>query len=142
MPFTGPVEDRLAIRELLDTYSHAVCTRDADLWGSLWAEDSVWLMPDYPEFAETHGRTAIVEMWKGAMAHYPGILFVTTPGAIEVNGDTAKVVAYTSEVYDQDGDTKRDRGVYHDECIKRDGQWRFKSRQFRNVHRQSGAKGL
>ena len=136
MPFIGPIEDRLAIRELLDAYSDAVCQFDAEAWGALWAEDSVWLLPDYPEFGETRGKAAIVNMWVNAMNAYPGVIFVTTPGSIVVKGDRAEVRAYTSEVYDQDGATKRDRGFYEDICVKVNGQWLFQSRTFRNIHRQ------
>jgi SnoaL-like protein len=42
MTFAGPFEDRLAIRELLDAYSDAVCSFDADAWGATWAEGGVW----------------------------------------------------------------------------------------------------
>ena len=49
--------------------------------------------------------------------------------------------SYTSEIYDQDGTTVRDRGVYEDKCVKIGGQWFFQSRSFRNTHRQSAAKG-
>ncbi len=136
MPFTGPPEDRLAIRELLDAYSDAVCEVDAVAWGALWAEDAEWSLPDYPELGTTKGRTAIVAMWIEAMKGYPGIIFVTTPGSIEVDGDRAIVRCYTSEVFDQDGSTKRDRGRYEDVCIKVDGKWLFKSRSFRNIHKQ------
>lgn len=136
MPFTGPAEDRLAIRDLLDAYSDAVCRVDAEAWGALWAEDGEWALPDYPEIGTTHGRVTIVAMWVAAMANYPGILFVTTPGSIEVDGDRAMVRAYTSEVFDQDGITKRDRGEYHDICVKIDGRWLFQRRSFRNLHRQ------
>ncbi|SFS09522.1 nuclear transport factor 2 family protein [Sphingomonas jatrophae] len=136
MPFTGPVEDRLAIRELIDAYADAVVRNDADAWGATWAEDASWALPDYPEWGEKQGRDAIVATWKDAMSHYPGIVFVANPGSIEVDGDTARVRSYTSEVYDQGGATKRDRGVYEDVCIKIDGRWLFKSRSFRNIHRQ------
>jgi uncharacterized protein (TIGR02246 family) len=135
MAFTGPIEDRLAIRELIDSYADAVIRNDADDWGALWAEDSVWSMPDYPEFPETRGRDAIVTMWVGAMAHYPGIIFTAGPGSIVVEGDRATVRCYTSEVYDQEGVTKRDRGAYEDICVKQDGKWLFQSRTFRNIHR-------
>jgi uncharacterized protein (TIGR02246 family) len=136
MAFEGPIEDRLAIRELLDSYADAVCRVDAEDWGATWAEDSVWALPDYPELGEIRGKAAIVEMWKGAMTQYPGIVFTASVGSIEVKGDTAIVRSYTSEVYDQDGATKRDRGRYEDVCVKQDGKWLFKSRSFRNVHRQ------
>ena len=136
MPFTGPAEDRLAIRELLDAYADAVTQCDAAAWGATWAEDGEWSLPDYPEIGTTHGRAAIVAMWVEAMKAYPGIMFEAWPGSIEVDGDHATMRSYTSEVYDQDGVTKRDRGVYEDVCVKVGGRWLFMSRSFRNIHRQ------
>lgn len=141
MPFTGPAEDRLAIRELLDAYADAVTQCDAAAWGATWAEDAQWSLPDYPEIGTTHGRTAIVAMWIEAMKAYPGIMFEAWPGAIEVDGDSAVVRSYTSEVYDQGALTQRDRGAYEDTCVKRDGRWLFKSRSFRNIHRQTAPTG-
>ena len=135
MPFTGPIEDRLAIRELLDAYSDAVCQNDAAAWGALWAEDAEWSLPQYPEIGTTHGRAAIVAMWVEAMKGYPGVIFVTTPGSIEVDGAQAVVRCYTSEVFDQAGATHRDRGHYDDLCVKVDGRWLFQRRSFRNIHR-------
>ncbi|MEX6723563.1 nuclear transport factor 2 family protein [Parapedomonas caeni] len=135
MSYSGPIEDRLAIRELLETYADAVCRVDAEAWGACWAEDSVWSMPDYPQFGEVKGKAAIVAMWIEAMKHYPGIIFVATPGEIIVEGDRATARSYTSEVYDQEGVTKRDRGVYNDELVKQDGRWLFSRRVFKNIHR-------
>jgi ketosteroid isomerase-like protein len=136
MPFTGPFEDRLAIREALDAYADAVNLVDAEAWGALWAEDSTWSMPDYPEFGTVHGRARIVETWVAAMKHFPGVIFVSTPGSIVVEGDRAVVRAYTSEVYDDaSGTTKRDRGRYDDVMVKVGGRWLFESRSFRNIHR-------
>ena len=136
MVFTGPAEDTLAIRELLETYADAVTRCDAAAWGATWAEDAEWSLPDYPEIGTTSGRAAIVAMWVEAMKHYPGIIFQAWPGSIEIDGDRATVVSYTSEVYDQNGVTKRDRGVYHDMCVKENGQWLFQHRTFKNIHRQ------
>lgn len=136
MPFTGPAEDRLAIRELLETYADAVTRHDPDAWGATWAEDAEWSLPDYPELGTTRGRSAIVTMWIAAMKNYPGIMFEAWPGSIEIDGERAVMRSYTSEVYDQEGATKRDRGVYEDVCVKIDGRWLFKSRSFRNIHRQ------
>jgi uncharacterized protein (TIGR02246 family) len=135
MPFTGPAEDRLAIRELIDAYADAVNMNDAALWGALWAEDAVWSLPDYPEIGEIHGRDAIVTAWVAAMAHYPGVIFIAAAGAIEVDGDAATSRSWTSEVYDQAGVAKRDRGRYDDRLIKQQGRWLFQSRLFRNIHR-------
>ncbi len=136
MAFIGPIEDRLAIRELMDTYSDAVNRIDAEDWAATWAEDAVWSLPDYPEIGEIQGRAAIKTAWVEAMKGYPGIVFVTTPGAITIDGSRATGRSYTSEVYDHDGNTKRDRGRYEDAFVKIDGQWLVSRRSFRNTHRQ------
>jgi ketosteroid isomerase-like protein len=136
MAFEGPVEDRLAIRELLEAYADAVCVVDPVAWGNTWAEDAVWELPDYPQIGKIEGRANIVAAWKAAMAQYPGVIFVATPGRIEVQGEHAAVRSYTSEVYDQNGVTKRDRGRYDDVVVKRGGKWLFKSRVFTNIHRE------
>lgn len=137
MPFIGPAEDRLAIRELLETYADAVTRHDADAW----AEDAEWSLPDFPEIGTTTGRAAIKAMWIEAMKGFAGIMFEAWPGSIEVAGNHATMRSYTAEVYDRDGVTIRDRGVYEDECVKIDGRWLFKTRSFRNIHRQHGPKG-
>lgn len=135
MPFVGPIEDRLAIRELIEAYADAVCRNDADDWAATWADDGVWSLPDYPEIGEVRGKEAIVTMWKAAMMQYPGVVFAAAPGSILVEGERAVVRSWTSEVYDKDGVTKRDRGRYDDVCVKRGGQWLFQSRSFKNIHR-------
>lgn len=142
MPFTGPAEDRLALRELLEAYADAVTRCDPEAWGATWAVDGEWSLPDYPDIGTTRGRDAIVAMWVGAMKHYPGIMFEAWPGSIEVTGDTAVLRSYTAEVYDWPDGVHRDRGRYDDVCVKIDGQWFFQRRTFRNIHRQIGEKGL
>ena len=136
MAFTGAAEDRLAIRELLDAYADAVTRCDADDWAACWADESEWALPDYPEIGTVRGKVAILAMWVEAMKHYPGLMFEAWPGSIAVNGNATGVGSYTSEVDDQNGVTTRDRGVYDDVCVKIDGGWVFKSRIFRNIHRQ------
>lgn len=135
MPFKGPLEDRIAIRELLETYADAVCRVDAEAWGSTWAEDGLWEMPDYPGMGAITGRANIVAFWKKAMQGFPGLVFTATPGSIVVNGDEARVVSYTTEVYDQHGVTQRALGRYEDILVKRSGLWFFKERRFRYIHR-------
>ena len=138
MAFEGPVEDRLAIRELLEAYADAVCQVDAEAWAATWAEDSTWEMPDYPEFGSISGRDKIVATWKAAMAQYPGVLFVATPGSIVIDGNRATVRSYTSEVFDDKttGKTTRDRGRYDDVVVKQGGRWLFKRRRFKKLHRE------
>lgn len=139
MPFTGPLEDRLAIRELMDTHAHGVMTRDAALWGSIWAADASWSLLDYPDLGAFEGKEAIVAAWTDSMKSYglenctkPMIYFMQ-PGSIEVDGDRATAVAYTIEIYDQPGSGRRIHGTgrYDDELERRNGKWLFTKRSYR-----------
>jgi len=47
MSFSGPAEDRLAIRELIEAYADAVTRNDATAWIATWAEDSIWSLPEF-----------------------------------------------------------------------------------------------
>jgi SnoaL-like domain len=141
MPFTGPLEDRIAIRELMDTHAHGVMTRDATLWGSIWAEDAYWELPDYPDLGGFDGKAAIVAGWVESMKAYgldgctkPMIYFMQ-PGSIEVTGDRATAVAYTIEIFDDPATGKRIHatGRYDDQLERRGGQWLFTRREYRTM---------
>ena len=73
MAFSGPIEDRLAIRELMDIYSDAVNQRDTALWASTWAEDSSWKLPVIPGMENVVGKENIVNAWQAGMAMFPFI---------------------------------------------------------------------
>jgi uncharacterized protein (TIGR02246 family) len=131
--YTGPVEDRLAIRERIETYSHAVFLHDADLWISNWAEDGVWHLPSIG--IDISGRANIRAAWEQAMSAYSMAGFFAVPGAIEVSGDTATARSYTQEILvTTDGALRKIVGAYDDALVKRDGAWLFARRSYNVLH--------
>ena len=135
MAFSGPIEDRLAIRELMDIYADAVNQRDAELWGSTWAEGSSWKLPVIPGMENVAGKENIVAAWKAGMAMFPFIFMSISVGDIQVDGDTATARAYTTEVGTTlDGTEIRPRGQYDDKLIKVDGEWLFIERIFNSLY--------
>ncbi|MEM8919870.1 MAG: nuclear transport factor 2 family protein [Pseudomonadota bacterium] len=131
MAFSGPLEDRLAIRELVDTYSDAVARRDADAWAATWTDDAVWDLAGM----KVEGKEAIVQMWLGAMGTFEFVAFHATPGAIEVDGETATARVYVSEVLvPKDGGLRRVEGAYDDQFRKEGGAWRFSHRGYNILH--------
>ncbi len=138
MSFTGPFEDRLAIRELIEHYADACMQRDANAWAEVWAEDAFWSLPEFEGLEAFHGRDNIVKGWIAAMGDYPGLTYIATPGAIEVNGERATARTYTSEIFpDPNGETLRVRGQYDDELQKINGDWRFTSRIYKVIRMDS-----
>jgi uncharacterized protein (TIGR02246 family) len=132
MRYTGSVADRLAIRELCESYGDAVCRHDLGDWRALWVEDSEWSHPDVGQLA---GIDAIAAAVAAAMAQYPQIVFISAPGSIRVQGDRAAGRDYTSElVTDNEGKTYRMTGLYEDVYRKHGGDWFFQARRFHILH--------
>lgn len=133
---SGPLEDRIAIRELMECYADAVNRVDRHLMTSLWAQDSHWDLSHYPQLGVVSGRDAIMDLWANAMPAYPELSFIAMPGMIQVDGDTAVARTYFSEVY-TDPETakdKRARACYNDKLVKQDGEWLFAERVFTILH--------
>ncbi|MGB7372097.1 nuclear transport factor 2 family protein [Erythrobacter sp.] len=128
--FEGPMEDRLAIRELHETYGDGVVRFDKDTWGSVWADDAEW---DFMGM-ELRGREAIVETWLGAMSNFDAVSFSCVPASIEVDGERAKSLCQTQEVLKgKNGSTRMIGGLYTDELEKRGGRWVYIKRAFEVV---------
>lgn len=134
--FSGPIEDRLAIRELHDSYCDAVLRTDPDDWGALWTEDAVWSLMG----TEVVGRENIVNLWNGAMSAFDAVSFLGIPGSLEITGDTATGRYQTHEILVENGEPRIAGGRYDDEFVKIDGQWLYSKRIFNVVAQMGGQK--
>jgi uncharacterized protein (TIGR02246 family) len=131
---TGDVADRLAIRELIETYHEAVITNDADLWISTWCADGRW---DLGEGTEVSGRDAILAHWSEAMAVFDFVGMFGSPAGIQVDGDAATGRVYTNELCrTADGEMLRICGNYHDRYRREGDDWRIAERRYRILFMQ------
>lgn len=127
MPFSGPMEDRLAIRELYDTYGDASTRGDLELFLSCWDEDGVW---NTQLFTRT-GKDEMREQWAMLWTNFEKVAFLANVLSIEVEGDTASCRALQrEEVLLKSGGIYRLSGLYSDRLIRSDGQWHFKRRDY------------
>ena len=132
--YKGAAEDRLAIRERIESYSDAVFRHDADAWIANWAEDGVWHLPALG--LDLTGRPAIRAAWEQAMSAFAMAGFFAVPGAIEINDDMATARSYTQEILvaKEGGGVRKIVGAYDDTLVKRDGQWLFTRRAYNVLH--------
>jgi hypothetical protein len=126
---TGPVEDRLAIRELIETFAVGAMHVDPDIWGSTWAEDGAWKLPSLEEPAV--GKANILATFDEKLAYVEFMSMVAFPAELVIDGDRATGKAYSRElIYTKGGEQKVVIGYFDDEYVKREGQWYFLSRTF------------
>jgi hypothetical protein len=94
----GSVEERLAIRELIETFAVGVTTIDPELWGSTWAEEGCWKTPSMPDVVQ--GKTAVVAKFKEMMAYlqFMSMSAIPSPTDLVFDGDTATGRAYCREL--------------------------------------------
>ncbi len=132
---TGPIEDVLAIRELVERYCDAVMLKDPDLWGTTWAEDgAAWVMYGNP----MEGKETIVTRWTGMMAAVKSISFFPMIVSVDVDGNTATSKNYFKEDIElHDGRTYSSTGYYNDALVKRNGRWVFLTRTHTSLHRSA-----
>jgi ketosteroid isomerase-like protein len=127
MPFTGPIEDRLALRELYSRYADAAFTGNGQAWLDCWAEDCVWMTP----MGELRGKQALLAQWEMLWAGIEQMTFFTEVGSIEAEGDSARSHAYCRESsLWKDGRRITVTGRYDDEVMRDSGVWRFMRRTF------------
>jgi uncharacterized protein (TIGR02246 family) len=127
--------DELAIRDLNARYIDAVNRHNKEDWAANWSESATWNLMGM----EVAGRDAIVELWTGAMGGFEFALMMLNSGTIEIDGDTATGRWYVTEhLKPVEGDANITLGVYDDQYVKEDGQWRFARRHY-NVMYQGAA---
>ena len=123
---SGPVEDRLAIRELVESYNDAVMRFDAEAWGANWTDDAVWNLPGAGDMV---GKATIVGAWQQAMSAFSFVGFFASAGPIVVDGSNATGTWYQQEfLHQKDGGKRTITGKYTDTYVRADGRWFFAKR--------------
>jgi ketosteroid isomerase-like protein len=127
MAFKGPLEDRLLIRERINTYSDAAFQRDRELWLANWIEDCTWhtLGQDF------RGKSELRAQWSKIWETMERLTFFTEVGAIDAQGDRATARCYCREILlFKDGSVRKLVGQYDDELVRENGVWLFARRTY------------
>ena len=126
MPFTGPIEDRLAIREMYDSYADGANRMERAIWLSVWADDAVW----QTHYFAVQGIAAIGAKYDELMAPVTATSFFSQLCAIEVAGDKAHGRAIAQERLAMPGGSYRLTGRYEDSLVRTAAGWRFVRREY------------
>ena len=124
---SGAVADRLAIRELIESYNAAVIEKDPAKWIANWAEAGVWNLGG----GDIEGKDRILESWLTIMAPYEHASVFAQPIFIQVEEEDGIAHWHTNErlkLYS--GDEMLAVGRYKDRYVRIDGVWKIKQRDY------------
>jgi hypothetical protein len=127
--------DKLAIHETVYRYTDALNRADWPALAGLFAPAAVWEMTE-PTVRHYEGATAIAERLGGLLAKVE-MLFQTAhnPVVTHLDGDRASARCAVREMVRRTGVAEFVIfGIYSDELVCRDGEWRFLHRRFRGVY--------
>jgi ketosteroid isomerase-like protein len=126
--FSGPIEDRLGVRERFDSYSDAVTRQALDDYLDCWTDDGA----RFGAGGECQGIEALRQHWHGIWKMLSQMGFMTQIGSIVIDGGTATARSYCLETLRFHDDTTRQLvGTYDDELRRVDGVWKFSTRRYR-----------
>ena len=120
------LEDRLAIRELVDRYGDAVNRRDPRAWLATWADEPSWELFGRP----MQGRDAIASAFENALGMLRLVVQTAAHGVIELDGPRARGRWLVSEWSESEALGRLLlHFFYHDEYARGAEGWRFRSRR-------------
>jgi len=136
----NPIEDRLAIRELVEMFTIGCMRADSGLWGSTWVDEASWKIDamDVP----TVGKSNVIAFFEKIMGNIEFVTMSSFPSGLVIDSDKAHGKTYSQELlFPKAGGQKILVGCYDDEYVKRGGRWYFLSRIYDTMWRSVVATG-
>ncbi|WP_221997997.1 nuclear transport factor 2 family protein [Rhizobium laguerreae] len=122
------LEDRAALKTLVDTFSNLADTKDVTAQVLLFTEDAtVSSVSSGQPGSSFKGRKEIGDAFAGYLANFETVYHINGQQTVELNGDTATGTAYCLVVLIADEAGKKIKNTsgvtYHDEYVRGDGKW-------------------
>jgi hypothetical protein len=120
------------IRELVARYVEAVALFDVDLYRSVWAQDSTWVVDGRGSF---HGPDAITELFVRLRSPQELAVQRVVSGRATTSGRAGRGRWIIHSLTRTAGEGSELIGCYDDRYVHEDGAWRFVERAFHPLYR-------
>ena len=128
------VADELAIRGLVARYAEAVSSHNRDQWAATWTEDGEWSVMGQTSV----GREDTVALWDKLTGSLEFVVQLANSGQVEFDDNDSDRATGRWQITEHakftGGAALFTIGFYKDECVREDGEWRFKTRSFHPLY--------
>lgn len=122
------IAQRLALRELVDTFSNLADEKDVAAQISLFTTDAhINVVMEGKEVFDLNGQQEIFDAFSNYLSQFSVVYHINGQQTVTINGDAATGIAYCQVVLinEENGQRiKQTSGVrYHDRYVFQNGQW-------------------
>ena len=127
------IADRIALKDLVDTFSNLADTKEIDKQVQLFTEDAeVTSYQGDKQTSHLKGRKELAERFKAFLDQFTTVYHINGQQTVKIDGDKATGIAYAQVVLVSEKNGKRTiltQGVrYSDEYERQDGKWLISKR--------------
>lgn len=122
------------IKNLLHSYSDAVCRQDVEQWLSTWTDTGVW---DLGHGDPAEGKETLKSSWLSAMSRFEAVFHTYSNNSADLNEEngTGFGRSYVTEwIRPNGGESKLLHGFYDDQYVRTEGVWLFQRRTLNRVY--------
>jgi ketosteroid isomerase-like protein len=130
--------DKLAIQELIVTYSDAATRGDWDAFSTLWAPDAVWEVGQ-PIGSRVEGAEEIIRVASTNVDSEDFLVQMPHGSVVTLHGDGRATATTLIHALARRGDDHAvtNYGVYYDDLVELGGAWKFARRLLQPVYAET-----
>ena len=126
---TSHVEDQLALKHLVDTFSNLADTKDVKSQMNLFIDDAEVISKSGGKTFTSKGKKEIEKAFADYLALFDIVYHLNGQQTVEIKGDHATGISYCFVTLIGNGKKNQSGVRYHDTYVKKNGKWLIKKRE-------------
>ena len=126
---TQKIEDQLALKKLVDTFSNLADTKDTKAQMDLFTDDAEVISKADGKTFVSKGKKDIEKAFADYLKLFDVVYHLNGQQTVEINGDNATGISYCFVTLIGNGKKNQSGVRYHDTYVKQNGKWLIKKRE-------------
>lgn len=127
-PHNSHVEDTLALKKLVDTFSNLADVKDVKSQMDLFTDDAEVISKTGNQTFHSKGKKEIEKAFTDYLALFQIVYHLNGQQTVEIKGDNATGISYCFVTLIGDGKKNQSGVRYNDTYVKQNGKWLIKKR--------------
>ena len=126
---TQKIEDQLALKKLVDTFSNLADTKDTKAQMDLFTDDAEVISKADGKTFKSKGKKDIEKAFADYLKLFDVVYHLNGQQTVEIHGDNATGISYCFVTLIGNGKKNQSGVRYHDTYVKQNGKWLIKKRE-------------